>query len=649
MNFRNYLMLFLACVGLSNCNIFSAGSGSVSGGAEFSSSQIEWMVKTLNDNPERLGKMWVETVSKGDIELIRTWLYHGLNVNAQDENGNTALIAATNFGQRSIVWYLLKEAPKIDLNLQNKNGSTALMCAADKHHDELVKWLLDQPSLKINTKNNEGETALDIASQKFNSVDNFKHSYATVVGLIKDKITNLTGAAFGAIKQNNLGALKLIVNQIGINGIVDLDDNTLLDAACSVGNREIAENLLQNAQVAEELIARSKFRFEDLGSSHPLFDVCKAYSKSKTKLCEKPTEPTGFIYAQTEHGVQHVVMPISYIDKMSQQQLLSQWFNAAINGDLKIMESLKGKVNVNAVDENGSTALVLAISRLHENIVRFLLKQPGINVNTNNNSLIIAKLRTNKGASDTALHIMAVELGNNADNWPPIIIAAYYGQENILRLLLRFPGIDVNARKFTGATALFFAIDRGYENIVELLLQAPGIDVNAHTLDGISPLMIASQKGYVNIVKLLLQVPGINFNAQDIEGNTALMYTKMDSGGHRTIELFGKSNHQAVAQLLLQIEGINKNMEPSAPKIAEPVVKTPEKDPFVISKSQPRRALTYRDIAGMPEHKASSCANPKCSKQNCSERCGGCKKVFYCSAECQKAHWVTHKTTCKAN
>lgn len=37
----------------------------------------------------------------------------------------------------------------------------------------------------------------------------------------------------------------------------------------------------------------------------------------------------------------------------------------------------------------------------------------------------------------------------------------------------------------------------------------------------------------------------------------------------------------------------------------------------------------------------------QCKKQDCSLRCRGCQKVFYCSPECQKAHWKTHKPNCK--
>ncbi len=36
-----------------------------------------------------------------------------------------------------------------------------------------------------------------------------------------------------------------------------------------------------------------------------------------------------------------------------------------------------------------------------------------------------------------------------------------------------------------------------------------------------------------------------------------------------------------------------------------------------------------------------------CGKQNELSRCGRCKKVFYCSRECQKADWQNHKPNCQ--
>ncbi|MCJ1235698.1 hypothetical protein MMC14_003669 [Varicellaria rhodocarpa] len=43
----------------------------------------------------------------------------------------------------------------------------------------------------------------------------------------------------------------------------------------------------------------------------------------------------------------------------------------------------------------------------------------------------------------------------------------------------------------------------------------------------------------------------------------------------------------------------------------------------------------------------------RCSSNSCSNtgtsRCNGCQDVLYCSKECQKAHWKTHKQTCSSS
>lgn len=37
-----------------------------------------------------------------------------------------------------------------------------------------------------------------------------------------------------------------------------------------------------------------------------------------------------------------------------------------------------------------------------------------------------------------------------------------------------------------------------------------------------------------------------------------------------------------------------------------------------------------------------------CLKAGAKQRCGGCKKVCYCDAQCQRSHWQEHKGTCKS-
>jgi hypothetical protein len=35
-----------------------------------------------------------------------------------------------------------------------------------------------------------------------------------------------------------------------------------------------------------------------------------------------------------------------------------------------------------------------------------------------------------------------------------------------------------------------------------------------------------------------------------------------------------------------------------------------------------------------------------CKKPNCIQKCSRCKKVYYCTKECQKSHWTEHKKVC---
>ena len=55
----------------------------------------------------------------------------------------------------------------------------------------------------------------------------------------------------------------------------------------------------------------------------------------------------------------------------------------------------------------------------------------------------------------------------------------------------------------------------------------------------------------------------------------------------------------------------------------------------------------YKMIDGMIQicDEKLKCAN--CNMVGNFKKCSGCKKVHYCSAECQKTHWKTHKPECK--
>lgn len=71
------------------------------------------------------GELWFNAAKNGDAVSIKK-LIGSIDVNAQDESGNTALIYAAMKYHENIVKELLA-VPGINVNIKNKEGGTALM------------------------------------------------------------------------------------------------------------------------------------------------------------------------------------------------------------------------------------------------------------------------------------------------------------------------------------------------------------------------------------------------------------------------------------------------------------------------------------------------------------------------------------------
>jgi hypothetical protein len=83
-----------------------------------------------------------------------------VDVNAKDEDGETALMYSAIYGDKEILETLLKEFPNVDVNDKDKNGETALMYSAIYGYKEILETLLSVPGIDVNAKDEDGKTAL---------------------------------------------------------------------------------------------------------------------------------------------------------------------------------------------------------------------------------------------------------------------------------------------------------------------------------------------------------------------------------------------------------------------------------------------------------------------------------------------------------
>lgn len=270
---------------------------------------------------------WITAAIEGDLEAMQE-LIKVVDVNAQYDNGDTALKIAANEGHEHIVKFLLG-VPKINVNLKGRDGETALMMAAFEGHTNIVKLLLQCPDIDVNIQNNDGVHVLNKAVGSANTVKqllampgiklNLKDKWADTplkraimrgknssAKLIQKKLEELITQAYEAIKKRDLKTLKSVTAQIGIDDILDsgiapmlrmfklttfgllgTDYDTLLDKAFAVNCPEIIFYLLQNSQDPIALLERVPFRLCD--SNSPIFQYMLdlAYDKEGNSLLHK--------------------------------------------------------------------------------------------------------------------------------------------------------------------------------------------------------------------------------------------------------------------------------------------------------------------------------------------------------------------------
>lgn len=299
MNLKQIIFLFSALVG---CNFQIKAAHSETGQSEL----VEQWIKAAMDCDLELMQKLVGNVdpnaqNKKGLTALMIAAYHndeemielllqvpGINVNTKNQKGDTALIFAANCGSEDTV-NLLLQVPGIDINAQNQYGDTVLIYAVAHHgRENIAELLLQVPGIDINAQNAIGKTALMVAVQADN--ENIVNLLLQTPGIninaqdkagrtalmcsrsiTKKQIQNkLTSNAFLAINQNDLEELKLIVAQMGIDGIVDSEGNTLLDKACEANSPEIILYLLAHAKNPQEELAR--FPFERLNPASPIFE-----------------------------------------------------------------------------------------------------------------------------------------------------------------------------------------------------------------------------------------------------------------------------------------------------------------------------------------------------------------------------------------
>ncbi|GFR01363.1 ankyrin-3 [Trichonephila clavata] len=213
----------------------------------------------------------------------------------------------------------------------------------------------------------------------------------------------------------------------------------------------------------------------------------------------------------------------------------ASFLRAARAGNVeKIIEHLKGNIDINTSNANGLNALHLASKEGNVNVVTELLKR-GANVNA----------ATKKG--NTALHI-----------------ASLAGQEEVVKVLVQL-GANVNVQSQNGFTPLYMAAQENHDSVVSFLL-ANGANQSLATEDGFTPLAVALQQGHDKVVAVLLEndtkgrvrLPALHIAAKKDDCKAATLLLQSDhnpdvtsKSGFTPLHIAAHYGNENIAKILL--------------------------------------------------------------------------------------------------
>jgi len=487
--------------------------------ADVASSQLLLTVEQISFPPASNG-MW----PTGD-KVKALLKVKGIDVNVRDKNGRTPLYQAC-LNRDTWIARLLLAVPNIDVNLSCPSDGTTPLHVACKSDSGIVEQLLRNEHIQVNLLATKGLTALYVACE-YGVDSNAKH-LVKAVGIDVNKTQSANGwtplmVACNRGHVNAQGHLSCIETLLGAPGIdvnkARNDGATALYVACRRQHLE-AVNLLLRAQGID--INKAKKNGET-----PLFMACLKKNWDIVVLLLK-NDSIQMDEAAWKIIINVMVYPVTRQDEISKiienkldvdinnlKLLLahgeynSSFFYKACNQNLpKIVTVLSARddCDVNQRFVNATGTTPLTEAIPSLELVRILLKCKGIDVNK-----------------------------QDGIGYTPLIQACLANSVDVLLELLQNKGVRINSKSADGSTALHYACgdNRVSSEIISILLERPEIKVNELTNgSGQTPLIQAIASGRLDKVKLLME-------RRDID----MSKTRGDSTGNLETPLFWAFEH----------------------------------------------------------------------------------------------------------
>ncbi len=396
---------------------------------------------------------------------------------------------------------------RVDVNLQDENGNTPLHIAAQVNNSDMAVFLLTQGAL-TEIQNNAGDTPL------FTAIRN--NSYETARDLVQMDANIfardvLAKTAFEAAIQNADFFDAIITPKTGL--LHDENGNTITHYAT------LAENT-----AAIEFIINKKLPVSDKNNAGEMpLDTAFKKNNSITSihiaalLIQGNATPTYGEFDYFERAIKTRNTNLRFSDGQTPLQA------AAIrNHPAVITYLLNNGASINTKDVSGATALHYAVRNSNTQIVQELLIA-GADTNSPDSSSKTPLLRIISTENRVALYNLLLTYGANPNakdiyGDTALHVATMLNAEvEVLQMLIN-AGADVNERNKKGSSPIAVAIETKNSQHTAFYART-GADIHSENLDSLTPLMRAL-KAEQELFRACITPQ--NISTRDSYGNTVL-------------------------------------------------------------------------------------------------------------------------------
>ena len=385
-------------------------------------------------------------------------------------------------------WYLLQSLlSDREVNEKDQKGNTLLHLAIDRRDRDIIGRVVESGGSLLE-KNGQGKTAYQLAERRRGQ---------------QRQQGNLTDFSyFDAIRAGDHVKVKTrLCQDVGVRDKDRYDGNTGLHEACSAGQEDIADLLIQ-------LGADVNIKNKDHHT--PLYYAYQSISPSLVSLLVKSGSEVSRVHQTVLQGdadaLRALIRQGADVNQQDPCMKCSLLHVACLMGHSDLVTCLVQQgAQVSAVDGGSCTPLHLACGQGDTQIVQYLIThRADVNV-VNSDKVTPLHIACRKGLTEIAKYLITHRAGVNVVDSvedTPLHIACRKGLTEIAKYLIT-QGADVNVVNRDKVTPLHIACSKGLTEIAKYLI-TQGADVNVVNSDEVTPLHMACSKGLTEIAKYLI-------------------------------------------------------------------------------------------------------------------------------------------------